>query len=111
MHDSSTCPICHGLPVDGRMTDAEFFAFLSVCRDELAEKQLRFQQRIAGPGSWWYDLRDCSSTLVSKRLRLMLRISQRWQFISWEPSGSFATQQITQGCTSRFMSQRLSLSL
>ena len=67
MHDSSTCPICHGVPVDGSMTDAEFFAFLSACRDELADKQLQFQQRIAGAESWRYDLEDCSLTMGSER--------------------------------------------
>jgi len=66
MHDSSTCPICHGLPVDGRMTDAEFFAFLSACRDELADKQSAFQ-RISGGGRWVYDLRDNSLTIGSER--------------------------------------------
>ena len=67
MHDSSTCPICHGLPVDDRMTDAEFFAFLSACRDELAYKQSAFQQRISGGGRWVYDLRDNSLTIGSER--------------------------------------------
>ena len=67
MHDSSTCPICHGLPVDDRMTDAEFFAFLSACRDELADKQSAFQQRISGGGRWVYDLRDNSLTIGSER--------------------------------------------
>lgn len=49
------------------MSDAEFFAFLDACRDELADKQLRFQQRIAGAGRWTYDLRDCSLTMGSER--------------------------------------------
>lgn len=70
MHDSSTCPICHGLPIDGRMSDEEFFAFLAACRDELADKQSRFQQRIAGDGRWNYDLRDCSLTIGSQRFRV-----------------------------------------
>ena len=49
MHDSSTCPICRGLPAGGAASsDEEFFAFLAACRDELAEKQDRFQQRFAG---------------------------------------------------------------
>lgn len=49
------------------MSDAEFFAFLDACREELADKQLQFQQRIAGVGSWTYDLRDCSLTIGSER--------------------------------------------
>ena len=49
------------------MSDEEFFAFLAACRDELADKQLRFQQRIAGVERWFYDLRDCSLTMGSER--------------------------------------------
>ncbi len=67
MHDSSTCPACRGLPIDGRMSDAEFFAFLSACRDELADKQPRFQQRIAVAGSWTYEMVDCSLTIGEER--------------------------------------------
>jgi hypothetical protein len=67
MHDSSNCPICRGLPRDGSMSDGEFFAFLDVCRAELADKQERFQQRIAGAGRWFYDLADCSLTFGELR--------------------------------------------
>ena len=49
------------------MTDEEFFAFLSACRDELADKQSAFQQRISGSGRWVYDLRDNSLTIGSER--------------------------------------------
>jgi len=45
MHDSSKCPICRGLPVGGSLSDDEFFVFLAACRDELADKQARFEQR------------------------------------------------------------------
>ncbi len=55
MHDSSTSPICRGLPVGGSMSDDEFFAFLAACRDDLAAKQLSFQQRIAGASRWQYE--------------------------------------------------------
>jgi hypothetical protein len=67
MHDSSKCPICRGLPVGGSMTDEEFFAFLSACRDELADKQARFQQRIRGAARWAYELTDCSLSIGSER--------------------------------------------
>lgn len=60
MHDSSTCPLCRGLPVGGSMADDEFFAFLQACREELADKQARFQQRIDGRAQWSYDMEDCS---------------------------------------------------
>jgi hypothetical protein len=49
------------------MSDEGFFDFLAACRDELADKQLRFQRRIAGAASWNYDLRDCSLTFGSAR--------------------------------------------
>jgi hypothetical protein len=49
------------------MSDEEFFAFLAVCRDELADKQTRFQQRIAGAARWFYDMVDCSLTIGDER--------------------------------------------
>jgi hypothetical protein len=67
MHDSSACPICRGLPVGGSMSDDEFFAFLAACRDELAQKQARFQQRIGSAARWSYELADCSLTISSER--------------------------------------------
>jgi hypothetical protein len=67
MHDSSTCPICRGLPVGGSMSDDEFFAFLAACREELAAKQARFQQRIAGAARWSYEMADCSLTIGYER--------------------------------------------
>ena len=60
MHYSSTCPICRGLPVDGRMSDEEFYSFLDACRDELTVKQTNFQKRIAGAGRWHYEMADSS---------------------------------------------------
>lgn len=67
MHDSSICPICSGLPVERSMTDAEFSAFLSACREELADKQSRFAKRIADAGRWSYDLQDGSLTIGSEQ--------------------------------------------
>jgi hypothetical protein len=67
MHDSSTCPICRGLPVDGSMSDEEFFAFLAACRDELADKQARFLSRIAGASRWQYEMADGSLTIGDTR--------------------------------------------
>lgn len=67
MHDSSTCPLCRGLPVGGSMTDEEFFAFLVACREELAAKQSAFQQRVAGATNWRYEMSDGSLTLGEAR--------------------------------------------
>jgi uncharacterized protein DUF6882 len=60
MHDSSKCRICQGLPTGRSMSDEAFFAFLAACRDELAGKQARFQQRIAGARRWHYEMADGS---------------------------------------------------
>jgi hypothetical protein len=49
------------------MSDEEFFAFLTACRDELAEKQVRFQQRIAAAARWSYEMADCSLTIGAER--------------------------------------------
>jgi hypothetical protein len=49
------------------MSDREFFAFLGACRDELAAKQARIQQRVAGAAHWSYDLADCSLTIGGER--------------------------------------------
>ena len=70
MHDSSTCPVCRGLPVAGSMSDDEFFAFVAVCRDELAVKQSGFQQRIAGASRWQYEMADGSLTIGDKRFSM-----------------------------------------
>lgn len=83
MHDSSTCQICHGLPVDGRMTDEEFFEFLSACRDELADKQVRFQERIAGPGRWFYDLRDNLLTIGSEQFSVTAVGTYSSEYETW----------------------------
>ena len=83
MHNSSTCEICHGLPVDGSMSDAEFFAFLAACRDELVDKQLRFQQRIADAGSWFYDLQDCSLTFDSERFAVTAIGTHSLEYQTW----------------------------
>ena len=83
MHNSSTCQICHGLPIDGRISDAEFFAFLAACRDELTDKQLRFQQRIAGAGSWAYDLQDGSLTIGSERFGVTAVGTHSLEYQTW----------------------------
>jgi hypothetical protein len=70
MHDSSTCPVCRGLPVGASMTDDEFFAFLSACRDELADKQTRFQQQTAGAVRWSYEMADCTLTIGDKQFAM-----------------------------------------
>lgn len=70
MHDSSVCPICSRFSVAGTLSDEEFFAFLDVCRRELATKQLLFQQRIAGCDRWFYDLADNSLTMGHLRFAI-----------------------------------------
>ena len=67
MHDSSTCPICRTLPAGAALSDAAFDAFLAACRDELAAKQERFQQRIAGAARWFYEMADGSLTIGDTR--------------------------------------------
>jgi hypothetical protein len=68
MHDSSSCPICRGLPIGGSISDDQFSAFLAACRDELADKQARFQTRIAGAAPrWFYDMADGSLTVGDNR--------------------------------------------
>lgn len=67
MHNSSTCQICRGLPIGGSMSDAKFFAFVAACREELTDKQTRFQERFAGAETWTYDMMDCSLTLGTER--------------------------------------------
>lgn len=67
MHDPSKCPICRRLPVGSSMSDEEFSAFLAACRAELADKQTRFQQRLAGAGRWFYDMADCSINIGDER--------------------------------------------
>lgn len=67
MHDSSQCSVCRGLPVGGSLTDDEFFAFVARCREELAAKQSRFQERIAGAARWTYEMADRSLTIGDVR--------------------------------------------
>jgi hypothetical protein len=67
MHDSSTCPICRGLPAGGSMSDDEFFTFVATCRHELAAKQAGFQQRIAGGSRWNYEMAEGSLSIGDTR--------------------------------------------
>lgn len=67
MHDSSNCPICRGLHVGKSLSDAEFFDFLAACRAELADKQRRFNERIAGAARWYYDMSNCSLNIGDER--------------------------------------------
>ena len=67
MHDSSNCPICRGSPVDGSMSDGEFFAFLTTCRNELAAKQAGFQKRIEGAARWQCEMEDKALTIGTTR--------------------------------------------
>ena len=49
------------------MSDGEFFAFLTACRNELASKQAGFQQRIRGAAQWQYEMGDGSLTIGDTR--------------------------------------------
>ncbi len=70
MHDSSTCPVCRGLPVGGSMSDEEFFTFLATCREELVAKQARLQQQVAEAARWSYDMADGSLTIGNQRFAM-----------------------------------------
>jgi hypothetical protein len=83
MHDSSSCPICCGLPVGGSMSDEEFFAFLAACRDELTAKQARFQERIRGAARWSYDMAVGSLTLGSERFSMTPIGTHSPQYQTW----------------------------
>jgi hypothetical protein len=52
------------------MSNEEFFAFLAACRNEFADKQVRFQERIAGAACWSYDVADCSLTIGDERFSM-----------------------------------------
>jgi hypothetical protein len=67
MHDSTTCPICSRLSIHGSMSDQEFFSFLAACRNELTDKQERFQQRMSSAAPWSYEMADCSPTICGQR--------------------------------------------
>jgi hypothetical protein len=49
------------------LTDDAFDAFLAACREELAAKQERFQQRIVGAAPWFYEMTDGSLTIGDTR--------------------------------------------
>ena len=83
MHDSSTCPICRGLPTGGSLSDEEFGAFVAACRAELATKQARFQALIAGAKTWNYEMADHSLTIGPHRFAMTLigthsAVQQSW---------------------------------
>jgi hypothetical protein len=83
MHDSSTCPICSGLPVNGSMSDDEFFAFLSACQNELEVRQAAFQQRIAGSSPWRYEMDDGTLTIGAHRFGMTPIGSFSPQYQTW----------------------------
>lgn len=60
MHDSSTCPICRGQPINGSFTDDAFNAFVAACHAELEDKQRVFWPQISGAGRWRYELDEGS---------------------------------------------------
>ena len=63
MHDSSHFPICRSQPQGGSLTDEQFIEFLRACRDELADKQEQFQERIASSARWQCELGDGTLSL------------------------------------------------
>jgi hypothetical protein len=63
MHDASRCAVCRGLPVNGSLTDDEFFAFLASCRAELDEKQQRLQRHLPTGSQWSYDMENMTLTI------------------------------------------------
>jgi len=83
MHDSSTCPICRGLPVDGSMTDEAFANLLDACREELALKQARFQERIAGARRWHYEMADASLVIGDIRFSMTPIGTYSAEYLTW----------------------------
>jgi hypothetical protein len=65
------------------MTDEEFFAFLSACRNELAERQLCFQQSMSDGAPWSYDLADCSLTIATRRFPMTPIGSHSPEYQTW----------------------------
>src|SRR5262249_46783615 len=63
-------PICRRSPVGGSMSDEEFFAFLAACRDELAEKQVRFQRQVADAARWQFEVTDGSLVIGETCFRM-----------------------------------------
>lgn len=49
------------------MSDEDFCAFLASCQEELAAKQVSFQQRIAGASRWQYEMANGSLTIDCAR--------------------------------------------
>jgi hypothetical protein len=60
-----------------------FFAFLAACRDELAAKQSRFQERIAGAARWSYEMADGSLTIDAQRFGMTLIGSHSPEHQTW----------------------------
>lgn len=65
------------------MSDDEFFAFLAVCRDELAVKQAAFEQRIAGASQWRYEMADGSLTIGDVRFGMIPVGTFSAEYQSW----------------------------
>jgi hypothetical protein len=63
MHNSLTCELCRGLPVQGSLSDDGFSVFLASCRNELTAKQETFQSRIQGAARWFYDMENGTLTI------------------------------------------------
>jgi hypothetical protein len=79
MHDSSTCEVCRGLPIQGSLSDDEFLAFLASCRKELAAKQEIFEHRIQAASRWFYDMADLTLARRSPLRHHPNRYTQRDQ--------------------------------
>jgi hypothetical protein len=83
MHDSSNCPICRGLPINGSMSDDEFFTFLCACQNELKAKQVDFQRQIADASPWCYEMQDGSLTIGDNRFGMTPIGSFSPQYQTW----------------------------
>jgi hypothetical protein len=65
------------------MSDEEFLAFLSACREELAVKQAAFQARNAGASRWYYEMADRSLTIGNTRFTMTPIGSFSPKYESW----------------------------
>ena len=83
MHDSSTCPLCRGLPANGSMSDEQFFDFLAACREELETKQAAFQRQVADVNQWSYDMADETLTLDDMRFGMTPIGSYSKEYQTW----------------------------
>src|SRR5262245_40690031 len=83
MHNSTNCPVCRGLPGQGSMSDEQFHAFVTACREELAQKQSQFRARIESAGRWWCELEIATISFDERQFPITVVGSQSPQDQTW----------------------------